>query len=708
MKLVVVESPTKARTLSRFLNKDYQVMASMGHVYDLPKKRLSVDIVHDFQPQYEVVPAKVEVLERLRQATKQAKLVILATDPDREGEAIAYHLAFLLSSSKKTLLPPSATTVQKALVDSEKDKGAPTKKGDQVGQIDQDKFVRITFHEITEAAIKEALKNPGQLNLPLVEAQQARRVLDRLVGYKLSPLLWRKVRRGLSAGRVQSVALRLIVEREREIKKFEKKEYWTIECKIKNQKSKIKNSEGFLANLLSKNGEKYEKNTTVKLFAGDYTYVESRINNQQLCDEIVKDLKKQKFVVENVEERETTRTPPPPFTTSTLQQAANRTFGFSAKKTMSLAQRLYEEGYITYHRTDSFNLAETAVKNIRAYLLQEFGEKYLSAEPRVYKTRSRLAQEAHEAIRPTKINSKFKMQNSKFDAESQRLYELIWKRTVATQMAAARSLQTNVMIKAGPYLLKASGLRLLFEGYLRLYPELLREKGLPSLHAGDQLKLLAVLPKQNFTSPPPRYTEASLVKVLETKGIGRPSTYAPTISLIQNRGYVEKKEGVFWPTPVGEAVINFLTPHFPTLIDIPFTAEMEGDLDAIARGEKPWVEVLRQFYHSFEKKLNSVSKNSPRIKIEATETGEKCPKCNEGQIVIRTSRFGKFLSCSRFPQCDWKGDYQEKITGIKCPQCGSPVVVRRSRRGRQFYGCSRWPACQWASWYKPKENLSPK
>jgi len=676
MNLVIVESPTKARTLSRFLGKEYEMLASMGHVRDLPKKKISVDIEHDFAPVYEPIPGKVKIISELTKACKKAAKVILATDPDREGEAIAWHVAYILGG----------------------------KKGARDLSSESSKFVRITFHEITKSAIEEALKNPGSINLQLVEAQQARRILDRLVGYKLSPLLWSKVRRGLSAGRVQSVALRFIVEREKEIGKFAKKEFWTIETELI---AKGAENNSFLAALFAKNGEKYENTACIELFAGPYKYQSSTIRNQNEAEAIGQDLKKQLFKIESIEEKEVRREPGPAFITSTLQQSANTAFGFSAKKTMMVAQRLYEEGYITYHRTDSFNLAGSALESIRKFIKNQFGEKYLSEKTRFFKTKSKVAQEAHEAIRPTDFGRQTAELEKTLGKDEARLYDLIFKKACATQMAAARLCQTAVEVKAGPYNLRATGVRNLFDGFLRLYPSRLKEKILPKLEKGQTLDLRQVLPKQNFTSPPPRYNEASLVKILEAKGIGRPSTYAPIITLIQARGYVEKKEGVFWPTAVGNAVIKFLTATFADIVDIPFTAAMEEDLDAIARGEKERVPVLKAFYSPFAKKLDDVAKNGQRVKIEVEKTGQKCPKCKKGDVVIRTGRFGKFLSCSRFPDCDWKGTYQEKVANVKCPECGSDVVLRRTRKGKYFYGCSRWPACKWASWRKPTIGTKP-
>jgi DNA topoisomerase-1 len=677
MKLIIVESPTKAKTLSRFLGNDYQILASMGHVRDLPKKRLGVDVENNFKPEYELVTGKGTIVKNLQDSAKKAKQIILATDPDREGEAIAWHISFIIHNSKFKI----------------------------------QNFSRIIFHEITKDAVEEALKNPGKINKKLVEAQQARRILDRLVGYKLSPLLWQKVRRGLSAGRVQSVALRLIVEREKEVAKFEKKEYWTVETELApaGSSAAMQTYPPFSAFLFSKNGDKYELKQTVQLFAGPYTYQLSTIINQQSCRQIESDLKKQDFIVDKIEEKETLRQPPPPFTTSTLQQTASRLFGWSSKQTMNLAQRLYERGYITYHRTDSLNLSSQAVNSFRSYIKENFSTTYLPAEPKFFKTHSKNAQEAHEAIRVTNIYKKPETKSRKMEANELKLYELIWKRSLATQMPSAKLFQTSIDIKAGPYLLRANGLRTMFDGWMKLYSKRPAENILPKLSQGDKLKLVKVLSQQNFTSPPPRYNEAALIKILEAKGIGRPSTYAPIISLIQTRGYVEKKEGVFRPTAVGEAVIKFLTIDFKEIVGIPFTAEMEEDLDAIARGEKDWAPVLKSFYEPFEKKLKNSQKNGKRVKIKVEKTGKKCPKCQKGEQVVRTGRFGKFLSCSRFPDCDWKATLQEKIPQMKCPKCKKgDVVLRRTKKGKSFFGCSRWPECRWASWKKPGKTSKSK
>lgn len=666
MKLVIVESPTKAKTLSRYLDQSYRIVASMGHIRDLPKEKLSIDIEHDFQPTYEVPDDKKKIVAQLKTAAKGAKELILATDPDREGEAIAYHIAYLLTHQPSTINHQSSV------------------------------IKRITFHEITKAAILEALKNPGKINQQLVDSQQARRVLDRLVGYKLSPLLWSKVRRGLSAGRVQSITVRLIVEREREINQFQSKKYWTISVKLgKNALA------AFLADLVERNNQKYEKTTVLELFAQSYSYAETSIGSESRAQDIISDLQKQTFVISDIQDKQVQRQPYGPLTTSTLQQAASRVLGLSSKRTMQIAQGLYERGLITYHRTDSMALSLQAVQQIRKYITNNFGPRYLPSTPRIYKTKTKNAQEAHEAIRPTNISNTSKTLKENVDKLAAALYDLIHRRTLASQMAQALFSQKTIKVQAGSYGLSATGIKVVFDGFLKLYPKQLKENNLPDLALGDKLKSYEFLPLEHQTQPPPRYNEASLIKTLETKGIGRPSTYAPTLSLIQTRQYVEKNEGNFIPTTVGIAVNDFLVKNFDSIINIPFTAQMEDDLDTIAAGEKAWVPVIRDFYKPFANKLTLVSKTAQRIKIAVEKTGQHCPLCKEGDQVIRIGRFGKFLSCSRFPECKWTGMYAEKLNGIKCPDCGNDIVLRKTKRGRQFYGCSQWPKCKWASWHKP-------
>lgn len=633
MKLIIVESPTKAKTLSRFLGEDYRIEASMGHLVDLPKRKLGVDIKHDFKPDYEVSKEKAQRVKELQDLAKKADLVILATDPDREGEAISWHIASLLDK--------------------------------------QQKMERITFHEITESAIQEALKHPGKINMPLVDAQQARRILDRLVGYKLSPLLWRKIRKGLSAGRVQSVAVRLIVEREREIIAFRQVEYWDIMAVLKKDQE-------FEAKL------------------------KQEIKNKEQADKIVADLEKAQYIVADVQKKEIRRNPYPPFTTSTLQQAASNLMGWSAKRTMQVAQNLYEQGLITYHRTDSTNLALEAINMVRGYVSNVYGEKYLPAEARIYKTKSKVAQEAHEAIRPTSVE---KVEVTGLDRDQAKLYELIWKRFVACQMTEALYEQLGIDIAAGKYVFRANGNKMLFDGWKRLFTktgdEEDKEQPLPELSTGEHLDLVNLLPTQHFTEPPSRYTEASLIKALEEYGIGRPSTYAPIISTVQERQYVEKTDKKLVPTNLGFAVNDFLMANFPTTFEYQFTALMEDQFDQIANGEKQWVPVIREFYEPFAQILEKVSETAERVKIEVEATDEICPD-DGSPLVVRIGKFGKFLACSKFPECKFTKQFQNKI-GMKCPKCTTgEIILKKTRSKRSFYGCSRYPECDFASWTKPK------
>lgn len=653
--LIIVESPTKARTIGRFLGSDYEVIASMGHIYDLPKSTLGVDVEHDFTPEYQLMNEKKKTLDALKKASKNADRVILATDLDREGEAIAYHIA------------------------------------QNIGIKDAD---RIVFHEITKEAIDDALAHPNKVNKDLVDAQTARRVLDRLVGYKLSPLLWSKVRRGLSAGRVQSVALRLIVEREREIEKFKKEPYFTITVKLKNDKSK----DGTDFELVEIGGKKIEETRKLDLYDGEYKYVLTQVNSEEKSREIEADLKTKEFVVSDVSKKEMRRTPPPPYTTSTLQQDAARRMGLSGKRTMSVAQKLYEEGYITYHRTDSVSISESARKQMGEFVKKEFGDKYLSPSPRYYKNNSKNAQEAHEAIRPAKVNVTGAQILQDLGPQFGKLYDLIWRRAVATTMADAITESTAVTVNAGKddYKLKANGSVLLFEGFLKVNPAALNDNRLPEFSANEKLDFISALSQFHETLPPPRYNDASIIKTLEEKGIGRPSTYATIISTIEARAYIEREESRFKPTPVGVAVNDFLVENFSDVDDIPFTAGMEDELDLIAAGDKKWVPVMKEFYDPFEKDLAKV-KDAKRVKIETEKTGQKCPECKEGDVVVRTGRFGKFLSCSRFPECKYTAPFTEE-TNLICPKDGGKIIIKKTKKGRKFYGCGNYPNCDFAAW----------
>ncbi len=646
MDLILVESPTKAKTLTKFLGSGYVVEASMGHVRDLPTKKLEIKIEQEsgrageykFEPEYVQTAKQKQKTEEIKRLSKEATKIYLATDPDREGEAIAWHINEVLRSKKKVL--------------------------------------RVTFHEITKHAIDEALKNPKSIDMPLVEAQQARRILDRLVGYKLSPLLWKKIRRGLSAGRVQSVAVRLVVEREREIEAFKPQEFWQIFVDLK----KIQ-------------GARFK----VQLAA--------EIKNQVEAEEIENKLVGSVFIVHSIEKKDFRRVPPAPFTTSTLQQAAANRLGWSAKRTMQVAQGLYEEGHITYHRTDSTNIAAEATQMAKLLIVKLFGTNYALDKPRFFKTKSKVAQEAHEAIRPTVVE-RFKIQGSGFNRDQEKLYEMIWSRFVACQMAEVWGETTKITVKAGEYSLEAKGEIVKFDGWYKVAngdkaQDSVLNAQLPEMIEGEKLEFVELTKEQKFTQPSARYNDASLIKALEEMGIGRPSTYAPTLSTIQDRQYVEKIDKRFKPTSLGLAVNDFLVANFPNIVDYEFTANMEYGLDEVAAGEKKWQPLLSDFYIPFAKQLEGVTQTVERVKIEVEKTGEKCPKCGQGGEIIRLGKFGKFLACSRYPECDYKANYQNK-TGQKCVKCGGDVIIRKTRSGRTFFGCSNYPKCDFASWTKPK------
>lgn len=686
MHLVIVESPTKAKKLSTYLGKDFRVEASVGHVRDLPKSSLGVDVEKDFEPIYEVNADKQKVVSQLQKLALTAEKVFLATDPDREGEAIAWHIHHLLHEKMKN-----------------------KKKADN--------FHRATFHEITKSAVMAAIDKPSRINMDLVDAQQARRVVDRLVGYKLSPVLWKKIRRGLSAGRVQSAALRLITDREKEINAFKADEYWEVDVllnsilketanagkfKVQNDKEQWQFIEElpehmFVARVVEVKGNKYEP------------------TKEEDVRDVVTDLQKAEYVVKKVESKERRRASLPPFSTSLLQQGAANRLGFSGKQTMTLAQQLYEEGLITYHRTDSFNLSTTAIDMARGYIAKEFGQKYLPAQARMFATKSKNAQEAHEAIRVTDVNlmpENIRQHSSRFTDGHQKLYDLIRRRFLASQMESAVYDATTITVEAKKgsnyYTLKASGSTLKFDGWMRLFPN----KGdtiLPKLAERQELGYVDLNAAQKFTLPPPRFNDASLVKTLEEKGIGRPSTYASIISVIVERGYVERKEKRFFATPVGITVSDFLMDNFPTIVDFDFTAEMEEDLDRISRGEKEWKKVVGEFFKPFEKTIVKADKTAERTQIPVEETGEDCPLCastDHGKVVIRSGRFGKFKSCSRFPDCKYTEAIVETVEGMKCPLCQQgDVVVKNTRWGKPFYGCGRYPDCDWASWGKPDPTL---
>ncbi|GIV86899.1 MAG: DNA topoisomerase 1 [Chloroflexus sp.] len=682
-KVVIVESPAKARTIQKYLGKGYKVASSMGHVRDLPKSGLAIDIEHDFAPSYEIV--KPKVVSELSQALRNAEAVYLATDPDREGEAIAWHITQAVKLPKKTPV------------------------------------YRVVFQEITRNAVQQALQQPRQINQNLVEAQQARRVLDRLVGYQLSPLLWDKVKRGLSAGRVQSVAVRLIVEREREIEQFQPQEYWTIEADLLKEAG-VAPRDLFRAVLIERDGKKLEKFS---------------IENREQAEAIVADLQGATYAVVRVTRRDKRRSPAPPFTTSTLQQEAARKLGFSAKKTMTLAQRLYEGvdiggedgmvGLITYMRTDSVQVAAEAQAEARDVIGKRFGKEYLPDQPPVYKTKAKGAQEAHEAIRPTSSARLPEQLSGKLENDLWRLYDLIWKRFIASQMAPAVFDSTTVDIAATPvvagapaYLFRATGSVLKFPGFLAVYNVSLdegeededSERRLPPLAEGEALQLVELLPIQHFTEPPPRYTEASLVKELERLGIGRPSTYASILSTIQEREYVEMVDKKLIPTTLGRVVTDLLVEHFGNIVDYDFTSSLEQQLDDIAEGAKKWVPVLREFYGPFRSTLEQAQRQMRNVKREEIVTDLDCPKCGQGKLVIRFGRNGEFLACSRYNRegdgesCDFTSDFHRDEQGqividkasapetsdVLCNVCGRPMVIKKSRFG-PFLGCSGYPEC---------------
>ncbi len=645
MDLVIVESPTKAKTLSRFLGREYAIEASMGHIRDLPEKGggLAIDVDHDFEPNYQVLSSKKKRVAELKALAKKANIIYLATDPDREGEAISYHVQFLL--------------------------GEKSVKGEE------SRFKRVTFHEITKTAILEALNHPGVVNMDLVNAQQARRVLDRLVGYTLSPVLWKKVRRGLSAGRVQSVSVRLIVDKEKEITAFKPDEYWEI-----------------FANL------KAVQEETLKVELVKIEGKTAKIDNGDLARAVVKDLEEGTYTVLGVSNEEQKSSPQPPFTTSLLQRAGSNMFGYSAKQTMQIAQSLYERGLITYHRTDSYNLATEAVEAARSYILSSYGAEYLPPAPRVYKTKAASAQEAHEAIRPTNVSVVVEL-----EGRDKKLYELIRSRFLQCQMQDARFDKTTILVGSGKYELKADGKRMIFDGYMRLGKSA-DDVFLPQVTSGEVLPLIKVESTQKFTQPPARYSEAGLIKELEKRGIGRPSTYAAIISTIQDRGYVTKEEKRFHPTAVGIAVVEFLTANFENVMAYEFTARMESDLDAVADGQKKWVDVVRSFWTPMNETVKLVEEKGERVKVQVESTGEKCPKCKEGEVIIRTGKFGKFLSCNRYPECDYKAQYVEYAGANLCPTCGGRVVIKKSRKGK-FYGCEKYPTCTWAAWKLPTKPV---
>lgn len=659
--LVIVESPAKAKTIGKYLGSKFIVKASMGHVRDLPKSQIGVEVENDFSPKYITIRGKGSILKELKDASKKVKKIYLAADPDREGEAIAWHLAHALD-------------------------------------MDETETCRVVFNEITKEAVKDAFKTPRKINMDLVNAQQARRILDRLVGYKISPLLWKKVKKGLSAGRVQSVAVKIILDRENEISEFVPEEYWSITAKLK-----IKDS-AFEAKFHHYKGEKLE------------------LTNEAQVNEILKSIEGAKFNVTEVKEKERLRHPAAPFTTSSLQQEAARKLNFRAAKTMSVAQQLYEGvdlgkegtvGLITYMRTDSTRIAASAQEDAKEFILGKYGEKFVPETPRQYSKKAANAQDAHEAIRPTSALRDPDSVKAFMSREQYRLYKLIWERFMASQMSSAVLDTLSVDIAAGDTMFRAVGSKIRFHGFMKVYVEgnddgtTDDDKFLPPLKSGDKLKTEEIEPKQHFTQPPPRYTEARLVKTLEELGIGRPSTYAPTLETIQKRGYVAIEEKKFVPTELGELVIEQMEQFFPEILNAEFTANMEGNLDHVEEGSEDWVQVLSDFYETFEKRLEVAEEEMKEIEIEDEVSDEICEKCGR-HLVYKLGRFGKFLACSGFPDCRNTKPIIKDI-GVACPKCKEGhVVERRSKKGRVFYGCDRYPECDFVSWDRPSTKPCPK
>lgn len=651
-KLLIVESPAKAGTIKKYLGKDYTVMASMGHIIDLPKSTMGIDFENNFDPKYITIRGKGQLLSQLKKEAKKADVVYLATDPDREGEAISWHLANALN-------------------------------------IDPNSDCRVTFNEITKTAVKNAIKHPRSIDMDLVDAQQARRVLDRIVGYTISPILWEKVKRGLSAGRVQSVATKLICDREEEIENFTPQEYWTIEATLTEPKSK----KDFTAKYYGENGK------------------EVKLNNAEETKKVSDDLKNAAFTVEKVKRGQQKRSPQPPFTTSTLQQDASRKYGFQAAKTMQIAQTLYEGvniggkigsiGLITYMRTDSLRIADDAQKEAVEYLTNAYGSEYVN--PKQYKTK-KSAQDAHEAIRPTSINIKPIEIKDKLTNDQYRLYKLIWERFAASQMASAVYDTMQVTVDADGHTFKASGSSVKFKGYMTVYVESSDDKEkkvtmLPNMEEKQSLNLKKSEEKQHFTQPPARYTDATLIKELEENGIGRPSTYAPTISTIVSRGYVVRSKKQLVPTELGFVTSDIMKNNFSDIIDVEFTAEMEENLDSIEEGKNQWKHIINDFYPPFKDSLEKAQKNIEKITIKDEESDVVCEKCGR-KMVYKLSKFGKFLACPGYPECKNTKAIREE-TGVKCPKCGGEILVKKSRRGKVYYGCEHSPKCDFMAWDMP-------
>ncbi|WP_026674294.1 type I DNA topoisomerase [Alkalihalobacterium bogoriense] len=659
--LVIVESPAKAKTIGKYLGKKYIVKASMGHVRDLPKSQMGVDVERSFDPKYITIRGKGPVLKELKSAAKKVKRIYLAADPDREGEAIAWHLAHSLN-------------------------------------IDEQSDCRVVFNEITKQAIKDAFKTPRPINMDLVDAQQARRVLDRLVGYNISPILWKKVKKGLSAGRVQSVAVKMIIDREKEIQAFVPEEYWTIQ------------------GLFKMNNEQFE----AKFYGVDNKKVELKSEND--VKEILGRLKGDSFSITSVKKKERKRNPVAPFTTSSLQQEAARKLNFRAKKTMMLAQQLYEGidigkegtvGLITYMRTDSTRISDTAKEETKQYIEEQYGQEYTRKGERTTKNSDKKTQDAHEAIRPTSVLYDPKTVKSFLSRDQFRLYKLIWERLVASEMAPAIMDTMTVDLNNEGVLFRATGSKVKFPGFMKVYIEgnddgkKEEDKLLPDLEEGASVKKEEITPNQHFTQPPPRYSEARLVKTMEELGIGRPSTFAPTLDTIQRRGYVALDDKRFIPTELGEIVIELISEFFPEILDVEFTAKMENDLDSVEEGEKNWIQIIDHFYHEFEKQVKHAEEEMEEVEIKDEPAGESCEKCGH-DMVYKMGRYGKFMACSNFPDCRNTKAIVKDI-GVSCPTCKEgKIVERKSKKRRTFYGCDQYPGCEFVSWDKPIARTCPK
>ena len=662
-KLVIVESPAKAHTIQKYLGPDYEVMASMGHVRDLPASRLSVDVKNDFAPNYENIKGKGELIKKLCSEAKKSDYVYLATDPDREGEAISWHLAQLL-------------------------------------KLDEKEPNRVTFNEITKSGIQYGMAHPRCIDQQLVDAQQARRVLDRIVGYEISPFLWKKIRKGLSAGRVQSVAVRLVVDREEEIRAFQPEEYWSLEALLAKQGAKAK---PFTAIYYGTGGKKCE------------------ITTEEQANALKEAAEKEPFIIKSIKMGTRQKNPAPPFITSTLQQDASRRFGFQAKRTMKVAQELYEGinlpdlgavGLITYMRTDSLRISDEALSAAHDYIKSTYGDSYALPKPRTFRSKSN-AQDGHEAIRPTMIDLAPAKIKESLTSDQYKLYKLVWERFIASQMAACVQDTVSTDITAGEHLFKASGFSVRFDGYTRLYTEAVdneEEQGtnLPRLEEGETLTLKELKPNQHFTQPPPRYTEATLIRELEENGIGRPSTYAPTLSTILQRGYVEREGKAIKPTIVGETVTKLMKEQFGKIVDVKFTAEMEQELDEVEEGKTEWVGMMHHFYDDFTDMLQSAEKNmeGTKMKIPDEETDIVCELCGR-KMVVRHGKYGKFLACPGFPECKNTKTLQQETPG-SCPRCGKKVLAKKSKTGRTYYGCEDNPKCGFMTWDIPLAEKCPQ